>query len=306
MKKWKIVALTGITALSLAACSTEAGSDSKVVVETKSGNITEHDLYNEMKAKYGAEILDTMIQEKILFDKYKITDKDVEKRLKYVKLANNVKSDKELETLVVSTGGFKTLKEYKETIKLSIAKAKELTKGVSIKEADVKKAYEEQKTQVSASHILVADKKTADEVYAKIQKGEDFADLVSKYSTDTSTSSNGGSLGYFTKGSMVQAFEDTVFKMKKGEISKPVKTDYGYHIIRLDDKIEFSYEDLKPMLEEDLKLQKVGSSFSSVYTKLKDSYKVEVKDDQLKNDLKELEETQNAAATSASATQTAN
>lgn len=90
--------------------------------------------------------------------------------------------------------------------------------------------------EVRASHILVTDEKTATEVLAKIAKGEDFAALAKQYSIDP-TKANGGDLGYFVKSAMVKEFGDAAFAMNKGDVSKtPVKSEFGYHIIKVVDK----------------------------------------------------------------------
>jgi foldase protein PrsA len=84
--------------------------------------------------------------------------------------------------------------------------------------------------------VLDAAKKQADEVYAKTQAaGADFAALAGEYSQDTATAASGGDLGYFKKGTMVTEFEDAAFALKKGQISQPIKTVYGYHIIKVVD-----------------------------------------------------------------------
>lgn len=99
------------------------------------------------------------------------------------------------------------------------------------------------KERVSASHILVKSstrgdveaKQLADEIYAKLQKGEDFGALVSEYSEDKGSKSSGGALGYFEKQAMVKQFAEAAFAMtEEGQLSKPVKTIYGYHIVRFD------------------------------------------------------------------------
>ena len=72
----------------------------------------------------------------------------------------------------------------------------------------------------------------------KLKDGEDFATLAEEYSTDTSNADNGGELGFFPRGKMVAEFEEAAFSMKVDEISDPVKTEHGYHIIHVTDKKE--------------------------------------------------------------------
>jgi peptidyl-prolyl cis-trans isomerase D len=87
--------------------------------------------------------------------------------------------------------------------------------------------------EVWARHILVADEVTANTVRDLLVKGGDWNALALQYSTDTGSSSKGGDLGWFPRGQMVTAFEDSAFTLKIGEISLPIKTDYGYHIIQV-------------------------------------------------------------------------
>jgi peptidyl-prolyl cis-trans isomerase C len=90
--------------------------------------------------------------------------------------------------------------------------------------------------EVDARHILVASEVTAKEIYDKIGKGEDFAKLAADYSQDPGSKADGGKLGYFTKGQMVKEFEDAAFALKEGEVSKPVQSKFGWHIIKVDDR----------------------------------------------------------------------
>jgi peptidyl-prolyl cis-trans isomerase C len=91
-------------------------------------------------------------------------------------------------------------------------------------------------SQVRASHILVKTESEANDVMKKLNAGKEFADLARLYSTCPS-GKKGGDLGFFGKGQMVKEFETAAFSMEKGQVTqKPVKTQFGYHIIKVTDK----------------------------------------------------------------------
>lgn len=91
-------------------------------------------------------------------------------------------------------------------------------------------------TEVNASHILVLTEKEAIEIRSQLLRGASFEDLAKKYSKCPSGASNGGNLGFFGRGMMVPEFEQAAFALKVGEISQPVKTQFGYHLIKVIDK----------------------------------------------------------------------
>ncbi|MGB9697309.1 MAG: peptidylprolyl isomerase [Ignavibacteria bacterium] len=109
-------------------------------------------------------------------------------------------------------------------------------------------------TYVNASHILVnfgtdttTAKKRAEEILARLKKGEKFEDVAREVSDDPSAKTNNGNLGWFTKGVMVKEFEDACFNAKVGELIGPIKTQYGFHIIKLNDrsKKEFKFAEIR-------------------------------------------------------------
>ena len=86
--------------------------------------------------------------------------------------------------------------------------------------------------KIKCSHILVPKQSQALEILERIKKGEKFGKIAKEYSIDSGSAKKDGSLGYFTKGMMVKPFEEAAFKLQVGEISNPVKTEFGYHIIK--------------------------------------------------------------------------
>jgi peptidyl-prolyl cis-trans isomerase C len=90
--------------------------------------------------------------------------------------------------------------------------------------------------EIEARHILVDSEAKAKDVLEKINKGEDFAKLAEENSNDPGSKADGGRLGYFTKGQMVKEFEEAAFALRKGEVSKPVQSKFGWHIIKVEDR----------------------------------------------------------------------
>lgn len=142
---------------------------------------------------------------------------------------------------------FKTTAKRK--LKYLIVKADDFIKDIPASDAEVQKYYQQNQNsfkedeQVKARHILLRTankdeneiKKQAEALYNRIKAGEDFAALAKQYSEDPSSAVNGGDLGYFSKGRMIKEFEEAAFSLKNNEVSQPVKTLFGYHIIKVED-----------------------------------------------------------------------
>jgi peptidyl-prolyl cis-trans isomerase C len=110
--------------------------------------------------------------------------------------------------------------------------------------------------EVKAAHILVETEAEAKDIIAQLQKGGDFAKLAKEKSKDPSAAAQGGDLGYFSKDKMVPEFADAAFAMKPGEVSKaPVKTQFGWHVIKVEDRrtpTAPTLDEMKPELEQQL------------------------------------------------------
>ena len=122
--------------------------------------------------------------------------------------------------------------------------------------------------EVQARHILVATEGEAETVIKRLEKGEDFAALAGELSLGPSAS-RGGDLGYFLAEEMVQAFSDAAFALQPGELSAPVETEYGWHVIRLEDRRVVpppSFEDLSEQIRAFLEQQERNLFFDELLT----------------------------------------
>ncbi len=189
----------------------------------------------------------------------------------------------------------KNLYEHSAEFKAQLAKVKDdmlinfatvkAIEGVKMPTDDeIKAYYEENKDKfvagdaVNASHILVDTEEKANEILAEIRSGAvSFEDAARKNSTCPS-SENGGNLGEFTRGQMVPEFDAAVFSMNEGEISAPVKTQFGYHLIKLISKKEaapIALDDIKPQLADMMTKERQQAAFRSKINQLKILYPVD-------------------------------
>lgn len=272
MKKIAIAAITATSVLALSACS---GGDSEVVAETKAGNITKEDLYQTLKDNAGADALNMLVQQKVLDDKYDVSDKEIDKKLNEYKKSMG----DQLNQLIDQKGE----KFVKEQIKYELLMQKAAKDNIKVTDDDVKEYYDGLKGKIHLSHILVKEKKTAEEVEKKLKKGEKFEDLAKEYSTD-GTAEKGGDLGWVGKDdNMDKDFVKAAFALKTGEVSGPVKSQFGYHIIKKDEE-RGKYEDMKKELKKKVQEQKQNdqTELQSVIDKLVKDADLKVKDKELK------------------------
>ena len=112
----------------------------------------------------------------------------------------------------------------------------------TVSEAEAKQFYDSQvgnakaEEEVRASHILVESKDKAREIFQSLAHGSDFAKLAKEHSKDPGSKDRGGDLGFFSRGQMVPQFEEAAFKLNKGEVSEPFESQFGWHVVKVDDK----------------------------------------------------------------------
>lgn len=151
---------------------------------------------------------------------------------------------------------------------------------ITVSDAEIKEYYENQKIRVRAAHILLDTQEEASEVLERIKAGEDFEELAYNLSIDPSAKRNRGDLGYFTYGSMVDEFEDAAYAMEIGEISPPVKSPYGFHIIKLIDRgpadYNETYDQAKETIRQQIDTRKRYRLTSEFYLAMKEKYPVTI------------------------------
>lgn len=187
------------------------------------------------------------------------------------------------------TSAFKTQAMFSEASMLAGLTSDDLKKNAKLDDADLRKYYDAHKSDyelIRVRHILIRMRGsllpltpgqkdlTEEEALAKAQEirkrllaGENFADLVSTESSDTETIPNGGDTGFFHRGQRVPSFEEAAFALKVGELSEPVKTPFGYHIIRMEAKESKTFEKLRPDLEKKLRPEQVQRAIEELTVK---------------------------------------
>ncbi|WP_456276032.1 peptidylprolyl isomerase [Bacillus sp. AK128] len=291
MRRYLLTLTLTAGVLALTACTDDnnAGNvdDSEVVVESEAGAITKDEFYEAMKERYGEQVLRELVYGKVLSQNFDVTDEEVQKEVDLLK-----EQYQDQFPMLLQQSGFKTEEQLKKTMKVGLMQEKLAMQDIEVTDEEIQEHYDALKPEIQASHILVADEETATEVKQKLDEGAAFEELVEEYSTDTGTVAAGGDLGFFGTGVMDPAFEEAAYGLEIGEVSGPVQSQFGFHIIKLTDKKDLDpLEDMRETIVEELGRAKVDFTQveAMVLNELEEA-NVEVKDDELKNMFEPVEE----------------
>lgn len=169
----------------------------------------------------------------------------------------------------------------------------EIQQSASVNEEEVTQYYElhksefEEPEKVKASHILVDTEKEAKNILKELKKGADFA-ILAKEKSKCSSKEQGGDLGFFNRGRMAKEFEDAAFSLEPGKISDIVKTQFGYHIIKVEEKQPAclkSYDEIKDSLKQILAIRKQQEIINELVQSLKNATKISINEELLKSDV---------------------
>ncbi|MDO8281888.1 MAG: peptidylprolyl isomerase [Thermodesulfovibrionia bacterium] len=271
MNKFLVLALAVFLTIGCSKTGTTTKQEGASLAKVGETSITQEDYMRELKG------LPEWAREKFKSDKDKeeFLDSIIEKELLYIEAKKNkLNNDKDY---------IAKLKEFEKMNLITTLLEKEIRDKVKVEDAEAKSFYDsnmdkfKQNAGIRASHILVESEAIGISILAKLKAGADFAKLAAQYSMDEGNAKNGGDLGFFDRGRMVPEFEDAAFKLKKGEVSGLVKTQFGFHIIKVTDKNEgtqLGFEQAKEVIKRQMLAEKQRNAYQSFVDGLKSSSKV--------------------------------
>lgn len=274
MKRERARILISAVALALVfGCAKEPSPDDKVIAKVSNSSITLGDFkariaklpsyYREIVEKNKKRYLEEMIAEKLFYEEA---------------LRRGLNNDKEVAEVI---------NEAKKKIVIAKLIKNDVEDKVKVSEDEIAAFYEANKDKLRtpemwrASQILVPTEQEAVDVLQKLNSGANFEDIARANSKDA-TASRGGDIGYFRAGQLVPEFEKTAIALNVGQLSGVVRTKFGYHIIKLTDKKASgmqSYENAKPMIENELKKKKKVDIFYELVMSLKKKYDVNINEE---------------------------
>jgi peptidyl-prolyl cis-trans isomerase C len=252
-KKLFLVFLLLLTVSILSGCEQKGKSTGPALVKVGKSEITQDNFLKEISR------IPEWAREQFTGKegKEKLLDEIIKRELVYQD-AKRMKLDKDPEYL-------EKVKEFEKMTLISLILKKEVEDKAKVDDAEVKDFFDKNAdkftigTKIKASHILVETEDQAKKIRERIRKGESFEKLAETFSKDKGSASKGGDIGYFASGQMVPEFERAVMGLKTNEISEPVKTRFGYHIIKLVDVAKgetASFEQSKEPIRKQLLAEK--------------------------------------------------
>ncbi|MFQ5474380.1 MAG: peptidylprolyl isomerase [Candidatus Nanoarchaeia archaeon] len=257
--------------------------DKGVIARVNGKAITQADLddqFSKIPAQFKnlvtkKDLLEQMINEEVLLQEatdkgITATEGDVDEILRVTMAQLNL-SEAELEARIAEQG--MTLPELKELymkqLKVTKLIEQEVLPNIDVEDTDLQKMYD---STIHARHILVATEEEAQDIIDQLNGGADFAELANEKSLD---SAPGGDLGEFGKGVMVPDFESAAFTLEIGEISEPIHTQFGYHVIERLDK-ESTFEEMKDSLRSKARQNKQTKAITKYVQDLRTAADVEI------------------------------
>jgi foldase protein PrsA len=278
--KFRFATLASLALALSAALFVTACGDSKAIAVVNGEKITKGELDDKLEGQVGKNTLAQLVQQKLIFQYAKqhnidVPDKDVETKLDEIR--SHFPAG-QFETMLKQQG--MSLDDAHKVIREQLLVKAAVDQQINVTDAQINDYIKANKlslgqtAQVHAAHILVKTKALADTIEAQLKKGADFAALAQQYSQDTGSKVKGGDLGTFGPGQMVPAFQAAAFKLKPGQISDPVQTPFGWHIIKVIESKPLT----KQMVIDQVKQQQESQQMTPFLQTLRTSAKIEIDD----------------------------
>ncbi|MGE5560696.1 MAG: peptidylprolyl isomerase [Chloroflexota bacterium] len=244
------------------------------------------EFYRVALDRSGEEVLDELISNRLIEQEgaknhVVIDQAKIDERLAEYKRSIAGGDDATWQAVLAQYG--MTERSLRETIRRDMIAEEIIGKDITVTDEDITTYFEQNRDnyaedeQVRASHILVGTKEEADAIRAQLAGGADFAALAKEKSLDTASGAQGGDLGYFGRDQMDPAFEEAAFELAVGELSQPVKSQFGYHIIKVTDHKqarEYALEEVKDRVRQDVLTSKISERYPDWVAGLKAKAKI--------------------------------
>lgn len=260
----------------------------KLFLEGESAEVKDEELKN-----LKAALVNQFIEEELILEEAKrlaldVSDSEVLKETEEIKKEY---AGEGFESNILNKYGSmdKWKKEIKKKLFLAKVVDKAIASKITVKEDEARRYYKghlsdyKRKEQARARMIVVKTEEEANQVKERLKKGEDFARLAQEISLGPE-GKKGGDLGFFARGEMPKEFEDVVFPLPAGKISNVIKTAYGYHIFRVEEKREakdLKFSEVKEQIINKIKRERSDAEFQTWMKELKQGARIEVKEELL-------------------------
>ena len=265
----------------------QPSSAPEAVAVVNGEEITRDELFSTMYSLSGTEALDELVMRKLIEQEAKakgitISEEDVDEEIKTLVDENFGGSEEDFQAVLDYYGI--TMEALRNDSRINLLMERLAEERIDRSEEKARQFFADnsdlfdQPEEIEARHILVETEEEAAEVVSRLTEGEDFTELAGEYSTDLSNKDEGGYLGFFGRGEMVEEFEKAAFNLVVGEISEPVLTDFGYHIIEILDRREEEkavYEDVSDEVFEMMVDEQMSSEINMILQELHEKAEIE-------------------------------
>lgn len=256
----------------------------------------------EQIAQLRRRVLENMVDRELLLQASVksdlVKDEDLKKSVEAIvaKYGGEEKLTEALKPSGLTSSKFRS--DLTDDLRISGYLEKSLSKDLQISDEEMKKIFSQspqkyaERESLRAKHILIkvqqdaptqdesAAKKNIDDIYARVSKPDADFSAIAKEVSQCPSAAQGGDLGYFSRGTMVPEFEKAAFSLKPGEVSQPIRTEFGYHIIKLEDKkagASPDFEKAKPLIQREITTKKKSELVEARLKELRKNAKIDIK-----------------------------